>query len=157
MSKKKRLKEIEEAMAGHPKGRPFVGNKLMMDPTPVAPPAGYKKQPSMIDVIRQQVAQASKAAEEEGFETVEEANDFDVDGDPFPSSPYEFVEEEFEVPPSVEKARAIEQAEDQEQSSEQGDGEVLPQSDLPEPEQMDIEELWCHQRPCRRGQRAVQI
>jgi hypothetical protein len=137
MSKKKRLREIEEAMAGHPKGRPFVGNKLLMDPTPVAPPAGYKKQPSMIDVIRQQVAQASKAAEQEGFETVEEANDFDVDGDPFPSSPYEFVEEEFEVPPSVQHARYKEEEED---APEEGDGGVLPPTNPPEPEQIDIEE-----------------
>jgi len=105
MSKRKRLSEIEKAMAENPKGRPFKGNRLYMDPRPVAPPVGYEKQPSMIDVIRQQVAQASKMAEEEGFETVEEANDFDCPDDPFPTSPYEFTEDEIEVPPSVAKER----------------------------------------------------
>ena len=54
------------------------------DPIPMAPPIGYKKAPSMIEIVRDMVrseklAQAAAAA---GHETFEEAEDFDVDDDP---------------------------------------------------------------------------
>ena len=100
-TRKQRLSDIEKMIADHPKNRAFRGSQQFMDPTPVAPPVGYEKQPSMIDIIKQQVAQVSLSAQDEGFETIDDANDFEVDDDPFPSSPYEFTEEEFEVPPSI--------------------------------------------------------
>ena len=138
MAKKERLSEIEKAMADHPKGRPFKGNRLYMDPKPVAPPVGYEKQPSMMDIIRQQVQQASRAAEEEGWESVEEANDFECPDDPFPSSPYEFTEEEIEVPPSVRKDRIKQEQKDALEETEtkaEGAGGVPHQSDPPDTEE----------------------
>lgn len=71
------------------------------DPTPMAPPLGYKKQPSMVSLIRDMIASDNlrKAAEAAGMETFEEADDFDVDdpeGD-MADSPHE---NEFDPPVS---------------------------------------------------------
>jgi len=65
------------------------------DPTPIAPPIGYKKQPSLHDQIRAMVRSEKLRMEAEmaGFETFEEADDFDVGDDLDPTSPYE---EQFE-------------------------------------------------------------
>lgn len=64
----------------------------VLDPTPMAPPIGYKPQPSMVDIIRAQIRSEALAreAEEQGFETFEEADDFDVE-DFDPTSPYEEI------------------------------------------------------------------
>lgn len=63
----------------------------VLDPTPMAPPVGYRPQPTMVDHIRAQIRSAKLAEEAElaGLETFEEADDFDVDDDFDPSSPYE--------------------------------------------------------------------
>lgn len=64
----------------------------ILDPTPMAPPIGYKKQPSMIEMVRNMVRSehVKRAAEEAGMETFEEADDFDIPDDPIdPSTPYE--------------------------------------------------------------------
>lgn len=68
----------------------------ILDPTPVAPPVGYKRQPTMVDHIRAMVASERLAqfAAEAGAETFEEADDFDVDDDPEISTPYEVYESE---------------------------------------------------------------
>lgn len=69
-----------------------------LDPVPLAPPIGYKKQPSMVEIVRDMVRSEKLrvAALESGSETFEEADDFDIpDDDMMPSSPYEVV---FEPP-----------------------------------------------------------
>lgn len=68
------------------------------DPVPMEPPLGIYQTPSLIEQIRRSVAEElSRQAAAQGFETWEEANDFDVPGDPLdPSSPYE---EQFEPTP----------------------------------------------------------
>lgn len=60
------------------------------DPRPMQPPVGYKKQPSMFELIREATARevALYAAGREP-ETFEEADDFDVDDDVDPHSPWE--------------------------------------------------------------------
>lgn len=61
------------------------------DPIPMAPPVGYRKQPSMAEIIREQI-RGHRLAEEAramGKETFEEADDFDVGDDYEPSSPWE--------------------------------------------------------------------
>nr|QJB20545.1 MAG: hypothetical protein [Microvirus sp.] len=63
----------------------------VLDDTPIAPPVGYVKQPSMSDYIRdlirsEKLAQEAAAA---GLETFEESEDFDVDDDYDPTTPYE--------------------------------------------------------------------
>lgn len=67
--------------------------KPKMDPTPIAPPVGYKKQPSMFDNIREMIhkERLQQEIDSAGYETMEEADDFDV-GDPedfHPETPYE--------------------------------------------------------------------
>jgi len=64
------------------------------DPTPMAPPIGYKKQPTIAERIRSMVQsemlQRDLAAA--GAETFDEANDFDEPGEG-PTSIYEFDED----------------------------------------------------------------
>nr|QJB20443.1 MAG: hypothetical protein [Microvirus sp.] len=66
---------------------------LIPDPVPIAPPIGYKRQPSMTEIVRNAVRSERLALEAQlaGFETFEESEDFDV-GDEFdvPRSPHEF-------------------------------------------------------------------
>lgn len=54
------------------------------DPTPMAPPIGYKKQPSMVELVREMVRSERLRQEVEaaGQETFEEAEDFDIGDDP---------------------------------------------------------------------------
>lgn len=67
------------------------------DEVPMAPPIGYVRQKSMVEIIREQIrsAELARAAEEAGAETFEEADDFDVPDDLEPYSAYE-MEEIFE-------------------------------------------------------------
>lgn len=60
-------------------------------PMPVAPPIGYKRQESMFDIVRRMISEerVRQAFMQDGLETPEEADDFDVDDDFEPSSPYE--------------------------------------------------------------------
>lgn len=70
------------------------------DDTPMAPPIGYKKQPSMVEIVREAVRsehlrlEALRAEQE----TFEEADDFDVPDDPVPPTGYEMFEPQFEPP-----------------------------------------------------------
>lgn len=61
------------------------------DPTPLSPPVGYQKQPSMMEQMRSMIRSEAlrMAAEHAGAETFEEAEDFDVGDDFDPTSPYE--------------------------------------------------------------------
>lgn len=63
----------------------------ILDATPIAPPVGWTNEPNMFDYVRELVrsAQLAKEAEEAGMETFEESEDFDVDDDFDPSTPYE--------------------------------------------------------------------
>lgn len=64
----------------------------VLDPTPIAPPIGYKKTPSMVEIVRDMVRGERLKAEAEaaGHETFEESEDFDVGDDPeLLRSPYE--------------------------------------------------------------------
>lgn len=112
MSIKERLSHLKEAVSLHPKNLPLQKGKLVPDPRPVAAAIGYKRTPNMVDLIRAEVARASREAEAQGFETLEEANDFDVGDDVEPGSPYE-VDEAAEVPLSVlrQRVREAEEAE----------------------------------------------
>lgn len=73
------------------KGYDKDGN-IILDPTPMAPPIGYKKAPSMVEIVRDMVRseRLAQEARDAGHETFEEAEDFDVDDDPeLLRSPYE--------------------------------------------------------------------
>lgn len=60
------------------------------DPTPVEIPVQFRRAESMDERIARIVEHSiSKEAERQGFETFDEANDFDVDDDLFPASAWE--------------------------------------------------------------------
>lgn len=62
----------------------------ILDSTPMDPPIGFNPQPSMFDIMRAQMAQYHADLAKQGYETPEEADDFEVEGDDFdPHSPYE--------------------------------------------------------------------
>jgi len=92
-----------------PKGREIV------DPVPVAPPIGYIKQESLHEQIARMVRseRLRQEAEAAGFETFEEADDFDVGDDYDPSSTFEEqfygqftqVVSDPEPPPATEKGQ----------------------------------------------------
>lgn len=75
------------------------------DEVPLAPPVGYRREPSMVDHIRSVIMgeQIRRAAHAAGYETFEEADDFDIDEDYEPGSEFE-MEQDFE-PVSSLKAK----------------------------------------------------
>lgn len=82
------------------------------NPTPMAPPLGYKRTPSLAEQIRQMV-RAEKFSQDianQGLETFEEADDFDIGDDFDPHSPYEA---DFEPVRSLKDKAAREAAEAQ--------------------------------------------
>lgn len=95
----------------------------VLDPTPMAPPLGYVKQPSIIDIIRDRVrTELSRRAAELGHDSFEDADDFDVGDDYDPKSPYE---QEFDPPSNkvmmkelVEEAKKLEEAKKKKSSEE---------------------------------------
>lgn len=74
------------------------------NPFPLEPPIGYKKQPTIAELMRQAIRQASEEARSAGAETEEEANDFDIDDEYDPSTPYEH---DFEPDPVLERMIAL--------------------------------------------------
>lgn len=70
---------------------------------PVAPPVGYVEQPTLVERIRAMVRSEHLryAATEAGYETFEDAEDYDVGDDYEPHTPYEAV---FDPPPNAEQA-----------------------------------------------------
>nr|QJB19892.1 MAG: hypothetical protein [Microvirus sp.] len=74
-------------------------------PLPIQPPIGYKKTPSLSEQIRAMVVSEKLRleAEQAGFESFEDADDFDVGDDYDPRSPYEY---DFDPPQEMEPAPA---------------------------------------------------
>lgn len=65
-------------------------NREIPDPVPMEPPIGYVPTPPLVDMIRSMIQSEKLKAEAlaAGYESFDEADDFDVDDDE-PSSPYE--------------------------------------------------------------------
>lgn len=61
----------------------------ILDPTPMQPPLGYKRAPTLAEQIRQQVLVARLEAMDNLEETEDEADDFEVGDDFEPLSKYE--------------------------------------------------------------------
>lgn len=73
------------------------GEEMPSD-VPMAPPVGYKKQPSIFENMRALVkAELARKAADEGFDTEDDNNNFDVPEERDPFSKHEFTEmdEEF--------------------------------------------------------------
>lgn len=77
----------------------FKDGTEKMDPVPVAPPLGYKREPSMFDHMRSLIrSEMLRQALAEDWETPEEADDFEVGDDYDPRSGFEVEFDENEVP-----------------------------------------------------------
>jgi len=62
----------------------------VLDTAPMALPVKFNHEPSMAEMVQQQIRVfMSQEADKKGMETFEEAEDFDVDDDYDPSSPWE--------------------------------------------------------------------
>lgn len=72
-------------------GRLDAKGHEVLDPTPVAMPAGFKRPEMLAETIQRLVRRGiSELAADQGFETFEEAEDFDVDDETFdPATPFE--------------------------------------------------------------------
>lgn len=83
--------EVEYVHAQSRHDASYSDGRQMVSPLPIAPPVGYKKHPTIAEQIRtmvrsERLAQEAAAA---GFETFDEADDFEVGDDYDPTSPYE--------------------------------------------------------------------
>lgn len=78
------------------------------DPTPMEPAIGHRPGPTLREQIRAMVLEASREAESAGYESLEEADDFDVGDDYEPESPYEL---DADLPAVAELKRRKEEAE----------------------------------------------
>lgn len=125
------LEKIEELL-NQAKGKQLDENgHEVLDPRPMAPPVGYKKQPSMVEHIRSMVRGEllRHAAESQGFETFEDSEDFETGDDmDDPRTPYEAV---FDPPATPLPGEQAEGARDP--SPPRGDGEKAPPSPAPNP------------------------
>lgn len=98
------------------------------DPDPMQPPIGYKKQPSMVDIIREQVRQhVDHYAQMTDHETFEESEDFDFEEEPEMRSGYENETD----PPLEELLRAGREALAEKEKS--GGGGGTPPPPVPSP------------------------
>lgn len=94
----KEIREFVREMTAQQKGL-FKDGTERLDPIPVAPPIGYKREPSMFDHMRTLIrSEMLKNALNADVETFEEADDFDVGDDYDPRSPYEVEFDEIGVP-----------------------------------------------------------
>lgn len=94
-----------DAIASNKKQKPLnARGQEIPDPTPMAPPVGYKKQKSMVDIVRDMVRSEHLRRDiaAQGFETFEDADDFEVGDDYDPKSPHEL---DAEYVPASELAR----------------------------------------------------
>ena len=91
MSKKDEQIDIEEAVEEAVSERLDKYGHEMPDPKPVEMPAGFKRPESLAETVQRLVRhQVSEEAAAAGYETFEEASDFDIPDDPIdPNTPYE--------------------------------------------------------------------
>lgn len=56
------------------------------DPVPIAPPVGFEAPPDLMEMMRTMIHNDAiqRRYDAEGFDTIDEAGDFDVDDDPLP-------------------------------------------------------------------------
>lgn len=91
--RKKKASQIDlEQLIEDQKQRGLRGPQVIADPRPIAPPVGYTRAPSIAEQIRSAIRshELAKEVSDAGFETFEEADDFDCPDDPpDPTTPYE--------------------------------------------------------------------
>lgn len=121
------LTEEQVAYSYTREGRRTVG-KEYPSPIPMEPPLGYVPAKPLHEQIRDMVQrELSRAAEREGFETMEESDDFEVDDDFDPATPYEQIFEPTQPWPPRPEVEAAEAA------AVGGAGGQSPQAPSPSP------------------------
>jgi len=86
---------VREKVSAFLRRRPACNRAEVLDPTPVAMPVGFSRPPSMQELIARLVDKRfQQQLSESGFETIDEAEDFDMPDEFEPSSPHELVVDE---------------------------------------------------------------
>jgi len=85
----KEKKGYQPETMNYSKQRHNTKGEEVLDPTPMQPPLGYKRAPTLAEQIRQQVVAHKLEALDQLEETEEEADDFNIDDDVEPYSPHE--------------------------------------------------------------------
>lgn len=102
MSLKAALKSLVDIARANPKGRRYDElGRYYPDPTPIAPPVGYVRSPTIAEQIRTMVRSEAvrQHADQQGMDTFEEADDFNIGDDYDPTSPWEEnFAGEFDIP-----------------------------------------------------------
>lgn len=81
------------------RGRPPEEEPKELDTTPLEMPVGYQQPTPLQDLIAKMVREAVESEKEEEFETIEDADDFEIEDDELLDfSPYELVELEEDEP-----------------------------------------------------------
>lgn len=104
-----KLVEVEKALAEILEKRKADPKKSReyLDPTPLAPPIGFTRPRHIIDDVREMVRlELSRQAHEAGYESFEEAEDFDIDDEYDPTSPWEVLFEPTPVAELKERSQA---------------------------------------------------
>jgi len=78
-------------------------NREVLDKTPVEMPLGYEKPESLESMIARMIRTTSVQAAKAGFETAEEADDFDDDDEGELKSEYQFTDMQEENPYALPK------------------------------------------------------
>lgn len=60
------------------------------DPNPIEMPVGYERPESLEEMIARMVNVVSRQAADAGYESEDEANDFDINNEEIPNSPYQY-------------------------------------------------------------------
>lgn len=97
------------------------------DPVPMSAEIGYEPPPDLMTMIRTMVhSEAAKhVLQQAGIETIDEADDFDIEDDPLdPLTPYEAVFMPKAPPPTVEKVPVPSPVPEPSQKVVQGEGAV---------------------------------
>lgn len=141
MKEKELVQELPSGLSARERFIDPDGRELV-DPTPVAPPVGYERRPSMVDIIRAQVREhASRYAEDNDMETFDEADDFVIGDDYDPSSPYEENFDPVGFEPGAARKFVTEQEEKRHKALKKKEAEIVERheksraaSERPKPE-----------------------
>lgn len=94
------LDKVKSVISKNPKARRYdADGKFYPDPVPMAPPVGFVQKPSIADQMRRifHSEQMKILAAQEGRESFEEADDFEIQDEYDPRSPFEMqLEQELE-------------------------------------------------------------
>lgn len=110
----------------------------VLDPTPMAPPVGYQRTESMFDIVQRMTREAllQQELEKQGFETFEEADDFEVGDDYEPPSEHENdLDPDYrQIAEDVKISRKLQEAQAQAAATETVRQDPKPSAAAPPPE-----------------------